>query len=135
MRIFYDTNVILDLLANRPGFADDAEKAIDCASHDGNRGLVSALTVCDIVYILRKSMPRDEVGRQIKALQDVLEIIDVTGKSVIDAFDVSVSDYEDTVQYLNATTAKADVIVTRDKDGFAGADIRVCTSREFLENA
>ena len=135
MRIFYDTNVILDLLANRPGFADDAEKAIDYASHDGNKGLVSALTVCDIVYILRKSMSRDEVGRQIKALQVVLEIIDITGRSVINAFDVAVLDYEDTVQYLNATTANADVIVTRDKNGFAGADIRVCTPREFLENA
>ena len=135
MRIFFDTNVILDLLANRSGFADDAEKAIDCAGHDGNKGLVSALTVCDIVYILRKSMSRDEVGRQIKAMQDVLEIIDIAGRSVIDAFDVSVSDYEDTVQYLNATAANADVIVTRDKDGFAGADIRVCTPREFLVNA
>ena len=135
MRIFFDTNVILDLLANRSGFADDAEKAIDCASRDGNKGLVSALTVCDIVYILRKSMSRDEVGRQIKALQDVLEIIDIAGRSVIDAFDVAVSDYEDTVQYLNATAAKADVIVTRDKNGFTGADIRVCTPREFLENA
>ena len=135
MRIFYDTNVILDLLANRPGFADDAEKATDCASHDGNRGLVSALTVCDIVYILRKSMSWDEVGRQIKALQGVFEVIDVTGRSVIDAFDAAVSDYEDTVQYLNATTATADVIVTRDKDGFVGADIKVCTPREFLVNA
>ena len=133
MRIFYDTNVILDLLANRSGFADDAEKAIDCASHDGNKGLVSALTVCDIVYILRKAMPREEVGRQIKALQNVLEVIDVTGRSVVDAFDSALPDYEDTVQYLNATAAKADVIVTRDKDGFVGADIRVCAPREFLE--
>lgn len=134
MRIFYDTNVILDLLANRLGFADDAEKAVDCAGHVGNKGLVSALTVCDIVYILRKSMSIEEVGRQIKALQGALEIIDVAGRSVIDAFDVAVSDYEDTVQYLSAKAAEADVIVTRDKDGFAGADIRVCTPGEFLED-
>lgn len=135
MRIFFDTNVILDLLADRPGFADDAEKAIDCVGRDGNVGLISALTICDIVYILRKSMSWEEVGRQIKALQDVFEIIDITGRSVIDAFDVAVSDYEDTVQYLNAKAAQTDVIVTRDKDGFIGADVRVCTPREFLENA
>ena len=135
MRIFYDTNVMLDLLANRPGFADDAEKAVDCASQADNTGLVSALSVCDIVYIMRKSMTRQEVGEHIKALQDVVEIIDVSGASVVDAFDLSVSDYEDTVQYLNAAAAKADVIVTRDKAGFAGAKIKVCTPREFLENA
>lgn len=135
MRIFYDTNVILDLLANRPGFADDAEKAIECAGRANNRGLVSALTVCDIVYILRKTMTRQAVGQQIKALQDIVEIVDVTGVSVVDAFDVAVSDYEDTVQYLNAMAASADIIVTRDKNGFAGAKIKVCTPQEFLENA
>ena len=135
MRIFYDTNVVLDLLANRSGFAEDAEKAIDCASLKGNKGFVSALTVCDIVYILRKSMSREEVGRQIKALQDVLEIIDVTGSSVIDAFDSALPDYEDTVQYLSAVAAKADVIVTRDKEGFVGASVRVCTPQEFLKIA
>lgn len=135
MRIFFDTNVILDLLANRTGFADDAEKAIDCAGRDGNRGLVSALTICDIVYILRKTMTPQAVGQQIKALQDIVEIIDVTGSSVTDAFDTALPDYEDTVQYLSAMAAKADVIVTRDKDGFVGANVRVCTPKEFLGNA
>ena len=135
MRIFYDTNVILDLLASRPGFADDAEKAIGRADFIDNRGLVSALTICDIVYILRKSLTWQEIGQHIKALQDILEIVDVTGDSVINAFDATVTDYEDTVQYLCAKAAKADVIVTRDKDGFVGDDIRVCTPQEFLKIA
>ena len=134
MRIFFDTNVILDFLADRPGFADDAEKVIDFAGRDGNKGLVSALTVCDIVYILRKTMTRQEVGEQIKALQDSVEVIDVLGASVVDAFDAAPPDYEDAVQYLSAVAAKADVIVTRDKNGFAGAKVRVCTPKEFLEN-
>jgi len=133
MRIFFDTNVILDLLANRPGFAEDAEKAIARAECAGNSGLVSALSICDIVYILRKTMARQEVGRHIKALQNFMEIVDVTGASVVDAFDIAVPDYEDTVQYLSARAANADVIVTRDKTGFSGAGIRVCTPREFLQ--
>ena len=134
MRIFYDTNVILDLLANRPGFVDDSEKAINCSGLADNKGLVSALTICDLVYILRKTMTRQEVGQQIDALKEILEIVDVTGVSVVDAFGVDLPDYEDAVQYLAARAARADVIVTRDKPGFAGAQIRVCTPKEFLFN-
>jgi len=133
MRIFYDTNVILDLLANRPGFADDAERAIDLAGQARNTGLVSALSVCDIVYIMRKSMTLQETGQRIKALREQMEIVDVTGACVVDAFDVAVADYEDTVQCLCATTANADVIVTRDKQGFAGATIDVVSPRELLQ--
>jgi len=133
MRIFYDTNVILDLLADRPGFADDAEKVIACSDRVGNVGLVSALTVCDIVYILRKTMTLSEIGQSIKRLRQIIAIIDVTGKTAVEAFEEASSDFEDTVQYLSAVAAKADVIVTRDKTGFVGAKVVVCTPQEFLQ--
>lgn len=135
MRIFYDTNVILDLLADRPGFADDAEKAIAYSNRAGNVGLISALTVCDIVYILRKAMTLREIGQSISMLRRNIEIVDVTGKAAVVAFETASSDYEDTVQYLSAVAAKADVIVTRDKTGFVGAKVVVCTPQEFLEQA
>jgi len=135
MRIFFDTNVIIDLLANRPGFADNAEKAIEFADRTGNVGLISALTVCDIVYILRKTLTLREIGQRITLLRRFVEVIDVTGKTAIEAFESAGSDYEDTVQYLSAVAAKADVIVTRDKTGFVGAKVAVYTPQEFIQQA
>jgi predicted nucleic acid-binding protein len=42
-------------------------------------------------------------------------------------------DFEDTIQARCATEWNADVIVTRDKTGFADAETPVLSPREFLE--
>lgn len=41
-------------------------------------------------------------------------------------------DFEDSLQIAAATAWGADVIVTRDKDGFANSPIKVLTPTEFL---
>jgi len=134
MRIFYDTNVILDLLADRPGFADTSARAVSIADTAGNRGFMSALSVCDIVYIMRKCMAPNVIGMRLQALADILHIVDVTGTHVMSAFGCGMPDYEDAVQANCAVAAAADVIVTRDPVGFAGAKIRVMSPVEFLES-
>ena len=41
-------------------------------------------------------------------------------------------DFEDTVQFFSCRTIDADVILTRDKNGFKEFDIRHITAEEFL---
>jgi len=132
MRIFYDTNVILDFLADRSGFAEVSARAVSVADAPGNHGLMSALSVCDIVYIMRKCMTPDVIGIRLRALADILHIVDVTETHVMSAFGCGMPDYEDAVQANCAAAAAADVIVTRDPVGFAGAKIRVMSPAEFL---
>ena len=47
MKIFVDTNVIIDYLADRAPFADDAEAVIDVCVSDGNEGAFSGLSACN----------------------------------------------------------------------------------------
>ena len=56
----------------------------------------------------------------------------MTKASVDWAIDLQMSDFEDAMQYECASAAKMDVIVTRDKSGFAGAEILVLTPTEFI---
>ena len=42
-------------------------------------------------------------------------------------------DFEDAVQYCSSLVAKADVLLTRDKLGFKGFDIKVQTPSDFLD--
>jgi len=134
VRIFYDTNVILDLLADRPEFADKSSRAVSVADAAGNLGFMSALTVCDIVYIMRKCMTPDDVGFRLRALEDILHVVDVTRAHVMSAFGCGMPDYEDAVQANCAAASAADVIVTRDPSGFSGAKIPVMSPSEFLES-
>ena len=42
------------------------------------------------------------------------------------------ADFEDTLQIVAAKAWDADVIVTRDKDGFANSSVKVLSPAEFL---
>ena len=56
----------------------------------------------------------------------------MTKGSVDWAIDSQMPDFEDAMQYECALAAKMDVIVTRDKSGFADAEIPVLTPTEFV---
>lgn len=43
MKIFVDTNVIIDYLADRAPFADDAEAVVDICVSEGNKGAITGL--------------------------------------------------------------------------------------------
>ena len=55
MKIFVDTNVIIDYLTDRFPFADDAEAVIDVCVEDGNEGAFTGLSACNAVYIIGRS--------------------------------------------------------------------------------
>ena len=54
MKILVDTNVILDVLCNRPEFVEASSKVWKYCEVDQLEGYISALSVPNIVYILRK---------------------------------------------------------------------------------
>ena len=58
MRIFLDTNVMLDYITNRAAFGEDAEAVIEFCRMDGNEGTFSSLSACDAVYILGRAVGR-----------------------------------------------------------------------------
>ena len=58
MRLFLDTNVMLDYVTNRAAFGEDAEAVIEFCRMDGNEGAFSSLSACDAVYILGRAVGR-----------------------------------------------------------------------------
>jgi predicted nucleic acid-binding protein len=66
MRVLFDTNVILDVLLDRPGFAEPAA-ALWRANEEGRlEGYISAMTPVNVFYIARK-LKGAEIARQIAA--------------------------------------------------------------------
>ena len=54
MKVLIDTNVILDVLCKRNGFYEDAVKIMRYCEINKITGVISALTIPNIVYIMRK---------------------------------------------------------------------------------
>jgi predicted nucleic-acid-binding protein len=132
MKILLDSNVALDAVLKREHFYDSAANVIGLSQ--GGIGLfISASTITDIYYIVRKSKSSKEIA--ITLIKDLLENVDVaavTGNEIRQAISLDWGDFEDAVQYAAGESIAVDYIVTRNKADFASASLPVVSPDELL---
>ena len=132
MKIFVDTNVIIDYLVDRAPFADDAEAVIDVCTRDGNEGAFTGLSAFNAVYIIGRSTGRREAELLVKAVSSLIGLLPIDPDDIKSNLGAEPPDFEDSLQIAAAQSWGADVIVTRDMVGFANSPIKVVTPAEFL---
>ena len=132
MKIFVDANVIIDYLADRMPFADDAEAVVDVCVQDGNEGAFTGLTACNAVYVISRSIGQRKAELLVKDVAEFMELLPIRPEEIKANLGADHPDFEDTLQIAAAKSWGADVIVTRDKDGFANSPVKVLAPAEFL---
>jgi len=131
--VFLDTNIIIDVLANREPFSISASKLLDYGDKGKINIYVSALSYSNINYILRKQSSHKEMISLLKDLKTILITIDVTGKIIEEALQSPLRDFEDAIQLNTAlSNKKIQAIVTRDPKGFKNSDISILTAPEAV---
>jgi predicted nucleic acid-binding protein len=130
MKLFIDTNVVVDYLSQRQPFFKDAEK-IFLLSKGKYELCISSLSFTTIYYILHKLKDKEELLSLLDDLQNIMNVLPVDGEIINQAIHSGFSDFEDAVQYFSALYGGADCIITRDKTGFAKASIPVINPKEL----
>ncbi len=133
IKALIDTNVLLDHLAQREGFYQDAAAIFSMVDEGYLIGIVSSLSIVNCAYVLPKHYDGKAVLEQIKKMLRMFTISNVDAAVLENAAVIAPYDYEDAVQYLSALPHHPDVIITRDKKGFKDFDILVMTPAEFVE--
>ncbi len=133
MRIFLDTNVLIDIICQRDGY-ERAGEVLAFSDEPGCIVYTSVLSVANIAYILRKVLKGDLLYKTLEILSKRLKISSMTQDSFDKAVALKASDFEDALQYYSALQEKCELIVTRNKKDFLFSKIMVCTPDEFLEN-
>lgn len=132
MRIFLDTNVLVDFCAEREPFYADAAAIIDMGYSKEAKLIASSLTLVNIAYVMRKVKPHSLVMQKIDQLVNLCVISSIDRQTIVSAIAAQPTDFEDAVQYHSALQAKADLIISRDTKGFAEFDLSVMTPAEFM---
>lgn len=132
MKIFLDANVVIDYLVNRMPFADDAEAVVNVCLMEGNEGAWTGLSACNAVYIIGKSVGNHRAEQLVKAVAEFLRILPICPEVIKTNLGADHPDFEDSLQIAAAQEWNADLIVTRDKDGFINSPIKVLSPSEFL---
>ena len=130
-RIFLDTNILLDVTMHREAFlADSARIWSDCETGK-TVGLISAISLNNIHYIMRKRLPSASALDCIRCILNIFIVVPLDTPVLRMAVDFPQKDFEDAIQIFSALQAKADCIVTRDGSHFSQDYLLVLTPAEY----
>ena len=131
--IFADTNILIDLLADRKPFSTFAAGIFDLSRKGKLMIYVSAVSYNNIYYILRQSLSHIETIRLLEELSDLVIIADVTKAIIKKSLKTDFKDFEDAIQYNCALDLpNIDAIVTRNTKDFKKSMLPVMSPEEAL---
>ena len=123
MKVLIDTNVILDVLCGRAEFLEASSRVWKYCEVGKLSGVISALSVPNIVYILRKELDPNKTKEIIDRLMLIFDIAELTAEALRKAAEMKTADYEDAVQMCCAEWINADFIVTRNIRDFVSSPV------------
>jgi predicted nucleic acid-binding protein len=132
MRVFCDTNILLDVLARREPFYADSARVWTLAEAGQIQALVSVLSFANIFYVVRR-LRRGRAARQaVLLLRDTFEPVALDAQILNQAIDSDFADLEDGIQFFSALRCGAACLVTRNPRHFPADGVPVQTPTEFL---
>ena len=125
MRILFDTNVIMDFIVKREPFSSNAETAIGlCMSNSSIQACISAHTVPNLYYILRKHLKPEQRRDVLLNICTMFAVVGIEADKLIAALqNENFTDFEDCLHAECAKCFAADYIVTRNTKDFTGSTI------------
>ncbi len=134
MRIYIDTNIILDFLIPRDEFLEDATAVLELAQNSDVFEFMSASIVTDVFYNAKKNTNLNSYDTQ-QAIRDLLIVLDIlptTKADILSALNKHWKDFEDAVQYSVAENNAIDYFVTRNQKDFTELGVPIVTPDEFV---
>jgi predicted nucleic acid-binding protein len=131
-RVFFDTNVWLDVALQNPGLWQASKQSLECTDGGSIEPWVAWHTLSNGYYIVNKRADRQ---RAIDFVRDVLAsatIAPVGHAEALRAAELAMNDFEDAMQLAAAEACAADAIVTRNAADFKVASIPVYTPEDFV---
>lgn len=132
MKLFFDVNVILDVLADRDPWAEDAAALLSLLEADDLEGVVAAHSITTLHYLTSKHLSRKKATAALVNLLQLVSIAPIDQEVILKALSLGWADFEDAVQGVCAIQAGADYFITRDAGHFDALSIPVLTPTEFL---
>lgn len=132
MKVLIDTNIILDVFCKRPGLYEDSAKIFKLCEIRKISGVISALTVPNIIYILRKELDAEKTKEILDNLFLIFSVADLKADDLQKAASMNFKDYEDAIQSACAARIKANYIITRNIKDFTKSKVAAIKPADFL---
>jgi predicted nucleic acid-binding protein len=141
-KLFVDSDIILDLLAERQPFYKSAADFFTYAYQNKFILYTTAVIFANVFYILRKIIGNDAAKQKLKDLRLIVHILPIDENIMDMALNSNFTDYEDSLEYFTARENSLFALITRNIRDYKVDDIVIQTAedyiisnKEYLENS
>lgn len=130
--VFLDTNILIDLIADRKPFSSHAIKIFSLAEQDSIKIYTSSHSIATTHYMLKKYIQENKLREILLNLTDYMNVISVDFDMLKKSLRSGHKDFEDAIQIICATSFDSmDCIVTRNIKDFKTSELLVLTPDQF----
>ena len=133
MRVFFDVNVLMDVLFEREPHATDSVRAWSLAESKQVEASVSVMSLPLAFYLMRRAKGANAAWAGVRLIRDVFNLVPTDEQIIHQALDGSMADFEDAIQFCSALRARASILITRNQKHFPTREIAVLTPSQFLD--
>ena len=130
--VLCDINFILDIFLKREPFYYSAARLFQHIENKKLKGYLCALSFPTLFYLLSKELSKEKAIQILEKIRIVFRVAAVDEKIIDLSLTSDFSDFEDAIQYYSAIQAKADCVITRDKNDYINDKIPALTPEEFI---
>jgi len=134
-KVFVDTNILVDLIADRRPFSKFAIQIFSKAEERKTKLYTSSHSIATTHYLLKKYIDEKELREVLYNILDYLNIVAIDQDVIKKGLKSKHKDFEDALQIISAySIEKLDCIVTRNIKDFKGSEIPVLTPDELIKH-
>jgi len=133
MTLFFDSDVILDLLLDRSPFADATEQLFQLVSDQSLMAVTSPVCMANIYYILNDINKLKNAREALKAIRRYIHIIPIDEDIVDRSLGLVKADFEDSLQYFSAQKFGVDFIITRNDHDYKSCGSNILTPKQAIK--
>ena len=133
-KIFVDTNILVDQIADRKPFSKFANEIFNKAEGNKIKLYTSSHTIATTHYLLKKHVDEKKLREILYNLLDYIHVVAVDMEAIKKGLKSTHKDFEDAIQMICANSIeKIDCIVTRNIKDFRESDIPVLAPDELVK--
>ena len=132
MRIFLDSDVILDCVLARQAFCEEATVILNLCETGKVEGLTSSLVIANCHYVFSRQASAARSRTVVARLRAILNVCAVGNHELEEALVSDFTDLEDGIQHFTAVNNGAGAIITRNTADYKTAAIPVMNPGQFL---
>ncbi len=134
IKVFVDSDIILDLLAKREPHYEYSAKLFTLIDQQKIEAYTSSLIFANLHYLLKKLTSNAFALKSLRKLKTLINILSVDEKVIEQALNSEFSDFEDAIQYFTAANNGVNLLLTRNKTDYKKSKITISTSEEFIKS-